>query len=123
MTHRCVVGADQFNYSSLVKFVFRYVPFAMRLYRWFLYLKHEVGFGLFRNHQSRISRRVRSQLEGSIVQRLKKVGRLDLVPALTPGTSYAAFSISVLRHSFLSYTHTYQNTHLGANALPRARPL
>ncbi|ORZ00391.1 putative monooxygenase [Syncephalastrum racemosum] len=79
-----VVPRDQFNYSSLVKFIFRYVPFAMRLYRWFLYLKHEVGFGLFRNHQSRLSRKVRSQLQMSIVQRLKKVGRLDLVPALTP---------------------------------------
>ncbi|KAI9257354.1 flavoprotein [Phascolomyces articulosus] len=75
---------DQFTYPSLLKFVFRWLPFLMRLYRIFLYLQHEMYYVSFGYHNSFLARRIQAGMTKIVAWRLKRAGRPDLIPVLTP---------------------------------------
>ncbi|KAI8061414.1 putative flavoprotein [Gongronella butleri] len=74
----------QYTYSGLVKFCFRWVPFAMRLYRWYQYWIREFRFRMIKNPTGPFARTVRDLFTKSIKHRLTQGGRPDLIPVLLP---------------------------------------
>ncbi|KAI8147577.1 hypothetical protein BJV82DRAFT_710071 [Fennellomyces sp. T-0311] len=79
-----VTPRDQFKYSSLLKFIFKWVPFVMRIYRFYIFLKQELQYVKVGYHDTLLARIARRSFEKSIANRLTRVGRPDLIPALTP---------------------------------------
>ncbi|KAG0170373.1 hypothetical protein DFQ28_005980 [Apophysomyces sp. BC1034] len=75
---------NQFSYGKLVKFIFRWFPFVMRFYRFLLYATHESYYVMFGYYNSFIGRRIHWLFEKLIAFRLKRAGRPDLIPVLTP---------------------------------------
>ncbi|CDS08506.1 hypothetical protein LRAMOSA09867 [Lichtheimia ramosa] len=75
---------NQFAYSSFIKFIFRYVPLAARLYRFLIFLRMESNFLIFGYYKSFLARLVRKRLEGEMRNRILKSGRPDLVDKLIP---------------------------------------
>ncbi|CAO3646817.1 unnamed protein product [Cunninghamella blakesleeana] len=75
---------SQFQYSKLVQFIFKYIPFAMRLYRYLLFLQHEIFIVNFKDHKSYITRLVYRFFKKMHAIRLHRAGRPDLIPILTP---------------------------------------
>jgi cation diffusion facilitator CzcD-associated flavoprotein CzcO len=97
----CVVR-NQYSYSRLVKFLFRWVPFLMKLYRFsiffqvsvlrfyvarannWLFEQQEVFYLNFRFFDSLFGKIVTMQAKRQMKQRLTAKGRPDLVEKLTP---------------------------------------
>ncbi|ORX62084.1 FAD/NAD(P)-binding domain-containing protein [Hesseltinella vesiculosa] len=75
---------EQFSYSQWAKLYFRWVPFAMRFYRWFLYWQRELRFQMIQSPDGTFARKVREIFTQSIHQRLHQAGRQDLIPILLP---------------------------------------
>ncbi|KAI9264199.1 cyclohexanone monooxygenase [Phascolomyces articulosus] len=78
-----VLIRKQYSYSGFAKFIFRWVPFAMKLYRIYLYFLHEsyhIGFG---NHKM-LGAITLKYYTKTMTSRLVKAGRPDLIPALIP---------------------------------------
>ncbi|KAI9489657.1 flavin-binding monooxygenase-like protein [Zychaea mexicana] len=75
---------DQFSYPRILKFVFRWFPFLMKMYRFFLFLQHETFYINFGYYNSWFSRRIEKLFKQVVAWRLKRVGRPDLIPILTP---------------------------------------
>ncbi|SAM04258.1 hypothetical protein [Absidia glauca] len=79
----CVVR-NQYSYSRLVKFLFRWVPFLMKLYRFSIFFQQEVFYLNFRFFDSLFGKIVTMQAKRQMKQRLTAKGRPDLVEKLTP---------------------------------------
>ncbi|KAI8967978.1 hypothetical protein BDF20DRAFT_839805 [Mycotypha africana] len=79
-----IVPRDQFKYSRFVQFALKHVPFLMRLYRNTVFFQHELYYIGFGYHGSFISKMVQKLFEKLTAYRLKKAGRMDLIPILTP---------------------------------------
>ncbi|KAI9264198.1 putative flavoprotein [Phascolomyces articulosus] len=73
----------QYSYSSIIKFMFRWIPFVMRFYRYYLYWLHESRFPFFGYHK-KFGGLVRKKFVESMEGRLKSAGRPDLIPLLVP---------------------------------------
>ncbi|KAI8076880.1 uncharacterized protein BX664DRAFT_369650 [Halteromyces radiatus] len=74
----------QFNYSKLVQFIFRYFPFIMRLYRWYLFLGHEWFYYGFRDNNGILAKLGLRYFRRITAETLTKAGRPDLIPIMTP---------------------------------------
>ncbi|KAI8061415.1 hypothetical protein BC940DRAFT_310272 [Gongronella butleri] len=74
----------QYNYSSFVKFLFRWFPFLMFLYRVSLYLRYEVQYLGFRYFDTWLGRAVRRDFEHDLARRCKAKGRPEMISKLTP---------------------------------------
>lgn len=75
---------EQFKYSKFTKFLLKYVPFLMRMYRNAIFIQHEIYYVNFGYHNTFIGRFVHRMFEKLTAYRLKKAGRPDLIPVLTP---------------------------------------
>ncbi|KAI8141360.1 putative flavin-binding monooxygenase [Fennellomyces sp. T-0311] len=74
---------DQYSYSRLLKFIFKWVPFVMRLYRIYMYFSHEYFFIYFKYHKQ-LGGLVKKAFTKSMSDRLTAAGRPDLIPILVP---------------------------------------
>lgn len=81
-----IAPREQFKYSKFTKFLLKYVPFLMRAYRNAIFLQHELYYVIFGYHSTFIGRFVHRMFEKLTAFRLKRVGRPDLIPILTPTT-------------------------------------
>ncbi|KAI9257356.1 hypothetical protein BDA99DRAFT_573639 [Phascolomyces articulosus] len=79
-----VASRGQFAYSRLMQFLFRWVPFFMKLYRFYLFIQNEITYYSFTDPDSFLGRRFRRLLTESIATRLTRAGRPDLIPSLIP---------------------------------------
>ncbi|ORZ05999.1 putative flavo protein [Absidia repens] len=75
---------QQTEFSNLVKFCFRWIPFVMRFYRWYLYWTYESRFYGFKYPDSKFAKKVTQLLAASISSRLVKAGKPDLASSLIP---------------------------------------
>ncbi|KAI9275839.1 hypothetical protein BDA99DRAFT_601395 [Phascolomyces articulosus] len=78
-----VMYRDQRIYYRAWKFILRWVPFVMRFYRYYIFLKHElyyINFGFYKIFGEWVKRSFVKEM----TDRLKRVGREDLIPKLIP---------------------------------------
>ncbi|CAO3592616.1 unnamed protein product [Absidia cylindrospora] len=74
----------QYNYSSFVKFLFRWVPLLMKLYRLSIFVRLEMFYLNFRYFDTLFGKIVRRLTISEMKHRLLKKNRPDLVKALIP---------------------------------------
>ncbi|KAI9483616.1 MAG: flavin-containing monooxygenase FMO [Benjaminiella poitrasii] len=79
-----IAPRDQFKYSRFSKFILKHVPFLMRIFRNAIFFQHEFYYFYFGYNGSFVSRLIHRLFEKLTAYRLKKAGRPDLVPILTP---------------------------------------
>ncbi|KAI8637816.1 putative flavoprotein [Parasitella parasitica] len=79
-----IAPRDQFAYSGITKFLLQHVPFLMRIFRNAIFFQHELYYAGFGFHGTLISRAVHRIFEKLTAFRLKRAGRADLIPVLTP---------------------------------------
>ncbi|KAI7890615.1 uncharacterized protein EV154DRAFT_247520 [Mucor mucedo] len=79
-----ILPKDQFKYSKFAKFLLKYIPFLMRLYRNAIFFQHELYYLNFGYHSTFIGRLVHRLFTWITASKLKKAGRPDLIPTLTP---------------------------------------
>ncbi|KAI9497767.1 putative flavin-containing monooxygenase [Zychaea mexicana] len=79
-----VTPRDQFTYSRIVRIVFRWLPFLRKIYRFLLFLQHEMYYVYFGYYNSFFGRFVHRVFAKLVAWRLTRAGRPDLVPVLTP---------------------------------------
>ncbi|KAI8145708.1 hypothetical protein BJV82DRAFT_22696 [Fennellomyces sp. T-0311] len=79
---------EQFAYSGLMKFLFRWFPILMRLLRLRLFLRLEINYMTFGYSNGRYARWITKLLSGDMKRRILNQGRPDLVEKLIP--DYAA---------------------------------
>lgn len=75
---------DQFEFSSFVKFIFAYVPFAMFLYRTFLFYIRDLNFSAWGDAKSKRAKLVREGIKMHMTHVLESHNRPDLVEKLIP---------------------------------------
>ncbi|CAO3646801.1 unnamed protein product [Cunninghamella blakesleeana] len=74
----------QYSYSSFTKFIFKWIPFLINLYRFSLFVRHEIFFLGFRYYNTFIGKSVNKQYSSEMKRRLIAKGRPDLVDKLIP---------------------------------------
>ncbi|KAI7860770.1 hypothetical protein BDC45DRAFT_562968 [Circinella umbellata] len=74
----------QYAYSSFVKFLFRWFPFLMKLYRLKIYLMAESSYVIFGYFKSILALAFKKSLTKEMTKRVLKCGRPDLVEKLIP---------------------------------------
>ncbi|ORZ06000.1 hypothetical protein BCR42DRAFT_427463 [Absidia repens] len=74
----------QYKYPSFIKFLFRWVPLLMKLYRLSIFISLEFFYLNFRYFDTLFGRIVRRMTISEMKQRLLKKNRPDLVKALIP---------------------------------------
>ncbi|CDS05299.1 hypothetical protein LRAMOSA07828 [Lichtheimia ramosa] len=75
---------EQYHYSKLKKFLFRWVPFLLLLHRWYIYWFAEFGYMTFGYYKSFLARWYAKSVAKSMRERIEKQGRPDLVDKLIP---------------------------------------
>ncbi|KAI9484422.1 hypothetical protein BDB00DRAFT_878848 [Zychaea mexicana] len=80
-----VTPRNQFAYSRITKFLFRNIPFVMWIYRLYIFFKVDLTYIKIGYYNTLFGRFIRRLAAKSMASRLKRVGRPDLIPALTPG--------------------------------------
>ncbi|KAG2220697.1 hypothetical protein INT45_012561, partial [Circinella minor] len=75
---------DQFNYSRILKFLFRWIPFFMWIYRLYIFFQIDLSYIKIGYYDSWIGRFIRQRTAKSMASRLTRVGRPDLIPKLIP---------------------------------------
>ncbi|KAI8987029.1 putative flavoprotein [Pilobolus umbonatus] len=75
---------DQFRFSRIMKFLFRYVPFLMRFFRTCIYWVHESYYPIFGYPNTGLGRAAKKLLVFWMSWQLKKSNRPDLIPTLIP---------------------------------------
>ncbi|KAI9258170.1 hypothetical protein BDA99DRAFT_515428 [Phascolomyces articulosus] len=75
---------EQFSYSSIMKFLFRWFPILMRIHRLSIFIRGEIGYVIFGYFKSKIAQLQRRSLEKGMTDRILKQGRPDLVEKLIP---------------------------------------
>ncbi|KAG2224603.1 hypothetical protein INT45_003743 [Circinella minor] len=75
---------DQFTYPRIIKMVFRWFPVLLKLYRFMLFVQHEMYYPYFGYYDSFLGRMVHKGFKKIIAFRLTRAGRPDLIPNLTP---------------------------------------
>ncbi|KAI8888003.1 FAD/NAD(P)-binding domain-containing protein [Backusella circina FSU 941] len=78
------VPRDQFKYGRIFKFLLRYMPFLIRLYRNAIFFQHELYYFALGYHDSLFGRFAQRLVRFATAYRLKRVGRPDLIPVLMP---------------------------------------
>ncbi|CAO3638385.1 unnamed protein product [Mucor fragilis] len=79
-----IAPRDQFAYPRVTKFLLRHIPFLMRIFRNTIFFQHELYYSGFGFHGTFIGRLVQRLFEKLTAFRLKRAGRPDLIPVLTP---------------------------------------
>ncbi|KAL1934199.1 hypothetical protein VTP01DRAFT_6381 [Rhizomucor pusillus] len=79
-----IVMRKQRHYSDFAKSVFKWVPFAARLYRLWIFLQLEMLYILFGYAQTFLGKLARNGLAAEMRNRIEKQGRAELVPLLIP---------------------------------------
>ncbi|KAI8147058.1 hypothetical protein BJV82DRAFT_597567 [Fennellomyces sp. T-0311] len=79
-----VLVRKQYYYSRLAKFIFRWIPFANKIYRFMLFLSYESSYLLFGYYSSIYAKIARKFLAYDMKRRILKQGRPDLVSKLVP---------------------------------------
>ncbi|KAI8076883.1 monooxygenase [Halteromyces radiatus] len=79
----CLVRG-QYKYSRLTKFLFRWVPFLMKFYRYTIFLGLELFYLNFRLFNTFVGRAIRKAAINEMTKRLTDKGRPDLVEKLIP---------------------------------------
>ncbi|KAI9348817.1 hypothetical protein BD770DRAFT_395037 [Pilaira anomala] len=82
-----ILPRDQFTYPQFSKLLLKYVPFLLRFYRNLLFFQHETYYLLFGYHKTFLGKFFNKLFKFLTAHTLKKSGRPDLIPVLTP--SYA----------------------------------
>ncbi|KAI8141363.1 hypothetical protein BJV82DRAFT_714940 [Fennellomyces sp. T-0311] len=82
-TPNWIATRKQYRYSSIVKFIFRWVPFVMWMYRMSIFFRNEARYIAF-GYQKTVGRYVQNMFKKEMTARLKRSGRPDLIPILTP---------------------------------------
>lgn len=78
-TPNWILPKENYSYSKGVQFIFAYVPFAMRIYRWFLYWRSEyIFFNVFKRGP------INDKLREAISLWLTKYFDLELAKQMTP---------------------------------------
>ncbi|KAI8334350.1 putative flavin-binding monooxygenase [Chlamydoabsidia padenii] len=75
---------NQYKYSSFVKFLFSWVPFLLKLYRYSIFVRLEMFYLVFGFFDTFIGRFATKFTKQEMAQRLIAKGRPDLVEKLTP---------------------------------------
>ncbi|KAI9257355.1 monooxygenase [Phascolomyces articulosus] len=79
-----VIKRNQFNYSRITKFLFRWVPLYMWVYRLYLFFRVDLSYIKIGYYNTWIGRFLRNLTAKSMASRLQRVGRSDLIPKLIP---------------------------------------
>ncbi|KAL9538471.1 hypothetical protein MBANPS3_010905 [Mucor bainieri] len=74
----------QVNYPEFMKWIFRNIPFAMLLHRWFFFMVNELLYPAFGYPNSFIAKGVTKLVESANAKELTQLGRPDLVEKLRP---------------------------------------
>ncbi|GAA5990351.1 hypothetical protein JCM5350_006889 [Sporobolomyces pararoseus] len=61
---------ENFEYSKLTKFIFRYVPFALKIYRWSIFQEHD--WGLVVQGTGKIASRLRERVANNLLAYMKR---------------------------------------------------
>ncbi|CDH53644.1 monooxygenase [Lichtheimia corymbifera JMRC:FSU:9682] len=75
---------QQYHYSKLKKFLFRWIPLLLLLHRWYIYWAGELGYVVFGYYKSFLARWYSNSVAKSMRQRIEGQGRPDLVEKLIP---------------------------------------
>ncbi|KAI9272801.1 flavoprotein [Phascolomyces articulosus] len=75
---------DQFTYPRIIKAVFRWFPALLKLYRFMLFLQHEMYYTYFGYYDTFFGRLIHKGFKKIVALRLARAGRPDLIPILTP---------------------------------------
>ncbi|KAI7858157.1 hypothetical protein BDC45DRAFT_602757 [Circinella umbellata] len=79
-----VTVRNQFNYSRISKFLFRWVPLFMWIYRLYIFFQIDLSYIKIGYYNSWIGRFIRQRTAKSMASRLTRAGRPDLIPKLIP---------------------------------------
>lgn len=80
-----VAPREQYDYSKLAKFVFTYIPFAMLIYRAFLFLRSDlIRFQMFRDANSKVARIAKEQISQHMKHIFTSHGKPELSEKLIP---------------------------------------
>ncbi|CAO3589258.1 unnamed protein product [Absidia cylindrospora] len=89
----CIVRR-QYKYSKFVQFLFKWVPFLMKLYRLYIYLGREMFYVNFRYFDSFVGKIARKFSTKEMEKRLISKGRPDLIKSLVPDYDFGCRRIT-----------------------------